>query len=77
MAICVNCEEEYSNRRQELGYSTCLSCGEADALLISQKRAQATLRELTPYASASLGTEGQPETLSSLSSLFERDPREQ
>ena len=36
MAECINCEEEYSNKRAELGYSTCLECGEADARAIAQ-----------------------------------------
>ena len=31
MAICVNCEEEYNDKRLALGYSTCLDCGEVEA----------------------------------------------
>ncbi len=54
MAECINCEEEYSNKRAELGYSTCLECGEADARAIAQVRAQTVLSELTPYVSGSL-----------------------
>lgn len=27
MAICIQCKDEYSNRRKSLGYRTCLSCG--------------------------------------------------
>ena len=27
MAICVECKEEYSNRRKALGYRTCMDCG--------------------------------------------------
>jgi predicted nucleic acid-binding Zn-ribbon protein len=60
MAICITCEETYSDRRQELGYRTCLDCGEAEARVISQKRAHAKLNEMTPYISGSLA---QPDTL--------------
>lgn len=28
MAICRECEEEYSDRRAQLGYTVCLECGE-------------------------------------------------
>jgi len=31
IAICVECWDEYSARRKELGYKTCLDCGEANA----------------------------------------------
>jgi len=27
MAICIECNEEYSDRRKALGYNTCLECG--------------------------------------------------
>ena len=43
MAICINCEEEYSDRRAEIGYSTCLDCGERDARKISAARTLAPL----------------------------------
>ena len=26
MAICIECDEEYSHRRKALGYHTCLDC---------------------------------------------------
>lgn len=32
MAICIKCGEEYSDKRAELGYETCLECGNIDAL---------------------------------------------
>jgi|GEM_PF-2122067 len=54
MAICINCEEDYSNKRAELGYSTCLDCGEHDARKISAARTHAKLCEMTPYVSGSL-----------------------
>ena len=31
MAKCQKCDDEYSDRRKELGYETCLRCGEEDA----------------------------------------------
>jgi predicted nucleic acid-binding Zn-ribbon protein len=31
MAICIKCGEEYSDKRAELGYKTCLECGAKDA----------------------------------------------
>jgi hypothetical protein len=60
MSICITCEEEYSDKRKALGYSTCLSCGETEAREISQGRAHAKLREMTPYLSGSLA---QPDAL--------------
>jgi len=27
MAICIDCYDEYSDKRKMLGYSTCLPCG--------------------------------------------------
>lgn len=38
MAICVNCESDYSDKRLALGYKTCLTCGEKDAqVLVAEK----------------------------------------
>ncbi len=31
MAECVECGEDFSNKRAELGYNTCLSCGSVQA----------------------------------------------
>ena len=31
MAICIEFDEEYSDRRKALGYSTCLDCGQEAA----------------------------------------------
>jgi hypothetical protein len=31
MALCVDCNEEYSDRRRQLGYPTCLPCGDYHA----------------------------------------------
>jgi hypothetical protein len=54
MANCINCEEEYSNKRKALGYSTCLCCGEETAMEIKAVRTKAMLEELTPYLSGSM-----------------------
>jgi len=60
MAVCITCEEEYADRRRELGYEVCLDCGQTDALRISQARTYAKLCEMTPNASSSLDS---PEAL--------------
>ena len=31
IAVCVECFDEYSIKRKELGYNTCLECGAANA----------------------------------------------
>ena len=31
MAICIKCDDEYSDRRLALGYRTCLDCGQEAA----------------------------------------------
>jgi hypothetical protein len=31
MALCIECLEEYSDKRRKLGYKTCLECGDVDA----------------------------------------------
>jgi len=54
MAICIKCEETYSNKRLELGYKVCLECGQTDAQRISQARTYAKLCEMTPYSSSSI-----------------------
>jgi len=60
MANCINCEEEYTDKRLALGYATCLECGETEARQISLKRTHAKLCEMTPYISGSLS---QPDAL--------------
>ena len=65
MAVCINCEEEYSDKRLALGYGTCLDCGEAEARGIIAARNHAKLCEMTPYLSGSLRTPDR---------LFERRP---
>jgi len=54
MANCINCEENYSNKRQELGYATCLACGEQEAVTLIMERQEEKLRELAPFATSSL-----------------------
>ena len=31
MAECIICGDDYNDKRKELGYNTCLSCGASDA----------------------------------------------
>ena len=31
MAMCVSCGDYYTDRRLDLGYRTCLNCGDAEA----------------------------------------------
>ena len=47
---CTNCGEEYNHRRKELGYDTCLGCGDRSARRISTHRTQENLREMAPYS---------------------------
>jgi len=54
MAYCINCEEKYSDKREEIGYATCLACGEQEAVTLIIERQEAKLRELAPYATSSL-----------------------
>jgi hypothetical protein len=49
MAECITCEEEYSDKRQELGYNTCLDCGQADAIVIANARTKQKLAEIAPH----------------------------
>lgn len=41
MALCM-CGEEYSDKRKELGYNTCLECGEKEARLEISNKARST-----------------------------------
>lgn len=40
MAICSECEEEYSEKRKALGYSTCLECGNKKATQEIERKAK-------------------------------------
>ena len=73
MATCITCEEEYSDKRLELGYHTCLDCGQATAVAISQARAKSTLAKMTPFAS-SVGNEVGSPTDFSPDELFDSRP---
>tara|TARA_R100000008_G_scaffold75348_1_gene54538 strand:+ start:1336 stop:1533 length:198 start_codon:yes stop_codon:yes gene_type:complete len=42
MAFCNNCDEEYSDRRKDLGYEICLECGEIEAMKESLFKASCT-----------------------------------
>ena len=73
MATCITCEEEYSDKRLELGYRTCLDCGQVSAVAISRARAKSALAEMTPSAS-SVGNEvGSPSDFSP-DELFDSRP---
>jgi len=60
MAICTTCEEEYNDKRLELGYDTCLDCGQMSAVSIQRTRTIQTLAEMTPSASSVGNSEGSP-----------------
>ena len=47
-AECTKCGEEYNYRRKELGYSTCLGCGDQSARSIAAKRTRENLRDMAP-----------------------------
>lgn len=38
MAICALCDEQYSDKRAQLGYQICLSCGELSAVKEAEDR---------------------------------------
>ena len=48
MPECVECGEEYHPKRYELGYSTCLECGDRSARATIRSRNAAALRAMTP-----------------------------
>ena len=73
MAICITCEEEYSEKRLELGYRSCLDCGQTSAVAISQERAKHALAEMTPSASSVGNSVGTPSDFSP-DELFDSRP---
>ena len=54
MAECVECEEEYTDKRLELGYKTCLDCGQLAAVNIANIRNKQKLAEIAPRAAAGI-----------------------
>jgi len=40
MVWCKKCDEQYSEKRAQLGYDTCLECGEQDAQLEIQRKSK-------------------------------------
>ena len=48
MAICIECEEKYSDKRLALGYRTCLECGDKSARQIHRARTAGVLQAMTP-----------------------------
>lgn len=73
MAICINCEENYSDKRLALGYKICLDCGQASAVAISRARTKSTLAEMTPSASSVGNSAGAPTDFSP-DELFDARP---
>jgi hypothetical protein len=54
MTECIECGEEYSVKRLELGYETCLDCGEQAAISIANVRNRQKLAEIAPSAAAGI-----------------------
>ena len=52
MAECITCEEEYADKRLDLGYQTCLDCGQVDAVNVINARKKQMLAEIAPAAAA-------------------------
>jgi len=48
MATCIECEEEYNDKRLALGYRTCLDCGDRSARRVIRTRTAANLAAMTP-----------------------------
>ena len=42
IAVCVECWDEYPMARKNLGYKTCLECGEANARVEIARKAKCT-----------------------------------
>lgn len=42
MAYCIECEDEYSDKRLALGYDTCLECGRKEAIQEARRKAKRT-----------------------------------
>lgn len=73
MAICITCEEKYSDKRLELGYQTCLDCGQVSAVAISRARTKESLADMTPSASSIGNPVGSPSDFSP-DELFDSRP---
>ena len=48
MAICIECEEEYNDKRLALGYRTCLECGDRAATQRIRQQTARNLRAMAP-----------------------------
>jgi predicted nucleic acid-binding Zn-ribbon protein len=48
MATCIECEEEYSDKRLALGYRTCLDCGGRAANRQIRQQTARNLRAMAP-----------------------------
>lgn len=40
MAICLDCGEEYSDKRKQIGYDICLDCGDVNASRETRRKAR-------------------------------------
>jgi predicted nucleic acid-binding Zn-ribbon protein len=49
-ATCIRCGDDYNYKRKQLGYSTCLTCGDRTANRIIARRTQQNLREMAPHS---------------------------
>ena len=56
IAVCVECWEEYSPKRKELGHKTCLECGEANAKKEIERKAKCTAPAYNKGAYQYVGT---------------------
>jgi len=54
--VCVDCGEQFNPRRFELGYRTCLSCGDVRATIESRRKAKCTAPAYNKGAYQYVGT---------------------
>ena len=55
-AVCIECGESFNPRRLELGYRTCLECGDHRATLEKQRKAKCTAPAYNKGAYQYVGT---------------------
>ena len=55
-AVCIECGENFNPRRLELGYRTCLECGDARATIEKQRKAKCTAPAYNKGAYQYVGT---------------------
>lgn len=59
MAECIDCGAEYPNKRLELGYYTCLTCGNEEARVVVKKLSKRNMPAFNkgPYMVIGTGNE--------------------